>query len=60
MTPAFTSGARRCGITLESANLPQTMKVTAASVIAGWSQAIGRNRALASGVRTAMKRQFCK
>ena len=36
------------------------VKVTAASVIAGWSQAIGRSRALDSGVRTAMKRQFCR
>jgi hypothetical protein len=35
MMPASTSGARRPGITLESANWPQTMKVTAASVIAG-------------------------
>src|SRR5215467_6781894 len=60
MMPAATRGARRSGTTLESANWPQTTKVTAASVIAGWSQAIGRNRALASGVRTAMKRQFCK
>jgi hypothetical protein len=35
MMPASTSGARRSGITLESANWPQTMKVTADSVIAG-------------------------
>jgi hypothetical protein len=35
MMPASTSGDRRCGIMLESANTPQTMKVTAASVIAG-------------------------
>src|SRR6201991_2301312 len=60
MMPASTNGARRAGMTLESANWPQTMKVTAASVIAGWFQAIGLSRALASGVRTAMNRQFCK
>ena len=35
MMPAFTSGARRSGTTLESANWPQTLKVPAASVIAG-------------------------
>jgi len=35
MIPASTTGARRSGITLESANWPQTMKVTADSVIAG-------------------------
>ncbi len=39
--------------------MAQTMKVTAASVIMGWLHAIGLNRALASGERTAMKRQFC-
>jgi hypothetical protein len=35
MMPASTIGARRSDITLESANWPQTMKVTAASVIGG-------------------------
>ncbi|MNT23400.1 hypothetical protein D3C72_1588180 [compost metagenome] len=59
MTPAATSGARRSGITLASASWPMMMKVTAASVIAGWLQAIGLSLALAAAVRTAINRQFC-
>ncbi len=35
---ASTTGARRSGTVLASANLPTMMKVTAASVIAGWFQ----------------------
>src|SRR3546814_21188954 len=36
------------------------MKGPCASVTLGWAQATARSRALASGVRTAMKRKFRK